>query len=43
VSSTTSSTSAIAPSGVDYTPYIVGAIVVIALVAVGLYTRKKRA
>jgi peptide/nickel transport system substrate-binding protein len=41
---TSSTTTAITPSGVDYTPYLIGGvIVVIALLAVGMYTRKKRA
>jgi len=44
LSAQTSTTTSIAPSGVDYTPYIIGGvIVVIALLAVGMYMRKKRA
>ena len=39
----TSTTTSIAPSGVDYTPYIIGGVVVvIVLLAVGMYMRKKR-
>ena len=44
LSAQTSTTTAITPSGVDYTPYLIGGvIVVIVLLAVGMYTRKKRA
>ena len=41
---TSSTTSVIAPGGVNYTPYVIGGvIVVLVLLVVGMYTRKKRA
>jgi peptide/nickel transport system substrate-binding protein len=41
---TSSTTSVIAPGGVNYTPYVIGGvIVVVVLLALGMYTRKKRA
>jgi ABC-type transport system substrate-binding protein len=43
LSAQTSTTTSIAPSGVDYTPYVIGGVVVvIVLLAVGMYMRKKR-
>lgn len=43
LSAQTSTTTSMAPSGADYTPYIIGGVVVvIVLLAVGMYMRKKR-